>query len=162
MKRRLSFIDDRALARQFSTGDVVRKPGSDGKFASPYSGSVIYSNTDIGTVSVQWPWGVEQEWASELIPDTSGDIIPPQINDSYSTWEMERYITTPKKRKASKIVKAFEDKTYPVYVEASRLHYNGLNQIDAFMGMEKYCSRYGSDVVRRTVSNIFNQKTSKK
>ena len=162
MKRKYSFIDDVALSRQFSTGDVVRKPGGDGKFASPYAGSVLYSNTSTGMVSVQWPWGSEQEWASELIPDTSGDIAPPAINSAYSTWEMERYTTTPKSRKASQIVKAFEDKTYPVYAEASRLHYNGSNEIDAFVGMKKYCDRYGSDVVRRTVSNIFNQKKSGK
>ena len=73
-----AFVDNQLAARAFHTDDSVRKAGQRGLLLSPYVGRVVFSNTETGYVQVQWPWGVEQEVATELIKDTSGDLLPPE------------------------------------------------------------------------------------
>ncbi len=76
------------IAKFFTKGDVVRKPGNTGKFLSPYTGTVLSSNEKTGAVIVQWPWGTEQEFPSELVLDTSGDFAGQPFDSSYSSWDM--------------------------------------------------------------------------
>lgn len=92
---RTAYIDNQYLARQFSTGDTVRKTDLIDTFALPYVGRVIYSNPSTGHVMVQWPWGAEQSTAVELIKDTSGDVEAPVYFDDYCTYEKAVHISTP-------------------------------------------------------------------
>jgi hypothetical protein len=165
MGYRTAFVDDQLVARDFNTGDVVRKPGLNGRFMSPYVGRVLYSNTATGVVSVQWPWGQEQERASELIRDTSEDFIPSSCDQSYSSWEGSRNINDPAVTKAdekwrnslaSRVVKQFELQTMPVYRAACKAAHYGLDEIEAYERISYALSDiYGDDTVRRTVANLY-------
>ena len=97
---RTAFVDDKLFAREFNSGDVVRKSGIRDLVLTPYVGRVIYSNADTGKIQVQWPWGVIEEVASELIHDTSGYFAPPSMDQSYSTWESSRNVNSPEVVKA--------------------------------------------------------------
>jgi hypothetical protein len=165
MFQRQGFVDDQLVAKQFNTDDIVRKPGLHGNIISPYTGRVIYSNPDTGVVSVQWPWGVEQERASELIQDTSGDYLPPLYDQSYPTWEKSRNVNSKpvvdadKKWRdsiASNVVRKYEEKTFPLYLAACKAMSHGLDEITAFMRISADLEDiYGSDAVRRTVANLY-------
>lgn len=167
MFNRKSFVDDKLVAKQFNTDEVVRKPGLHGNLISPYTGRVLYSNTDTGVISVQWPWGVEQEWASELIHDVSGDFTPPLYDQSYSTWEKSRNVNSKpvvdadKKWRdsvASNIVHKYEQKTLPVYRAACKAMHYGLDEVSAFMRISAALEDiYGSDAIRRTVANLYGE-----
>jgi hypothetical protein len=162
---RTAFVDDRLVAREFNTDDVVRKPGQVGHFMSPYVGRVLYSNYATGIVSVQWPWGQEQERASELIRDMSGDFLPPSCDQGYSTWESSRNINSDAVVKAdekwrnslaSKIVARYEDYTMPVYRAACKAAHFGLDEIEAYNRIAfALADIYGDDTVRRTIANLY-------
>lgn len=162
---RKAFVDDQLAARQFNTGETVRKSGLRGFLLSPYAGRVLYSNADTGVVEVQWPWGAELEFASELIHDTSFEVRPPSYDQSYSTWEGARNINDSatqetdaefRKSLASTIVADYERLTMPAYRSACKAMHEGLDEFEAFAAVSADHERtLGSDAVRRTVANLW-------
>lgn len=162
---RKAFVDDQLAARQFNTGETVRKSGLRGFLLSPYAGRVLYSNADTGVVEVQWPWGAELEFASELVHDTSFELRPPAYDQSYSTWEGSRNINDPetqdtdakfRKSLAATIVADYEQHTMPVYRAACRAMHEGLDEFEAFSAVAaEHGETFGQDAVRRTVANLF-------
>lgn len=92
MRTRTAFVDDIEAAKDFATGDIVRRMGYREMLPGPFAGRVIYSNPNTGKVHVQWPWGDEEEPATELIRDLSGDVAVNESLDSiYATWESARF-----------------------------------------------------------------------
>lgn len=80
-------------AKDFATGDVVRRMGYREMLPGPFAGRVIYSNPHTGKVHVQWPWGDEEEPATELVRDLSGEVaVNGALNSLYPTWESSRLI----------------------------------------------------------------------
>lgn len=163
---RVAFVDDKLYAREFRTGDCVRKTGLRDFVLTPYVGRVLYSNTDTGVVQVQWPWGVENNTPSELVHDNSGDFGPPShIDQSYSTYESSRWTSSPESEKndakwrsslASSLVEEFESLTMPIYRAACKAWYDGTPELDALENLSgRFANSFGYDVVRRTVSNLY-------
>lgn len=162
---RKAFIDDQLAARQFNTGETVRKSGLRGFLLSPYAGRVLYSNADTGVVQVQWPWGAELEFASELVHDVSFTLRPPTMDQSYSTWEGARNLNDSgnveadsqfRNSLASEIVFGYERMTLPVYRAACKAMHEGLDEVTAFITLSKdMADTFGTDTVRRTVANLF-------
>lgn len=159
---RFAFVDDPLYAKEFRSGDIVRKAGVRNILLSPYVGRVLYSDTETGKVSVQWPWGVESESATELVKDASGDYVSPALTDqSYSTWESARWTSSPDIEKSdakwrSSLASDFERYTLPVWRAACYEWHNGTNEIEAVMRVSSEMSEdYGFDVVRRTVGNLY-------
>ncbi len=160
-----AFTDDQLYAREFNSGDIVRKAGLHGNLLSPFSGRVIYSSPDIGRVSVQWPWGVEQETASELIHDGTTPGRPSQMDQSYHTWESSRNINSPnvveadakwRKTLASSIVSKYETKTLPLYRAACEAWYCGMGEVDTYVKMASvFGPEFGTDAIRITISNVY-------
>lgn len=162
---KLSFVDDQLAAREFHTGDIVRVPGNRGTLMSPYVGQVLYSNPGLGTVHVQWPWGDDVEQASELIKDTSGHLMPPTFDSSYSTNEKSRYTGTIgdasednkwRNSLSSEIVDKYEKKTLPVYHAACWTWHHGFDEGESTSILHRaFASEFGGDCVKRTVSNLY-------
>lgn len=166
MSNRLAFVDDMLQAREFKTGDVVRKAGYRDFVVSPYAGRVLYSNPDTGKVHVQWPWGAEESVASELVIDTSGDYLPPlQADQSYSTHEMGRHINSPesvkadakwRKKLSSQIVDRYEQETLPLWRAACEAWHCEMPEIECFTKMAMvFGPEYGQEAVRLTVANLY-------
>lgn len=166
MHNRTAFVDDPALAREFNSGDVVRKSGIRDFVLSPYAGRVLYSNADTGKVQVQWPWGVEEESASGLVRDISGDYAPPVVLDqSYSTWESSRNVNGKdvveadakwRSSLASRLVDTYEERTKPIWREACLSWHNAENEVDAFVRISsQLASTFGHEAVRITVANLY-------
>lgn len=163
--QRTAFVDDQLIARDFNTGDVVRKSGLRDFVLSPYVGRVLYSNTDTGKVEVQWPWGAEVETASELIKDTSNYFGATQADQSYSTWEGSRNINSPavqkadekwRKSLASRVAVAYEEKTLPLWRAACEAWHCGMDEVETFFRMSSvFGPEYGQEAVRVTVSNLY-------
>jgi len=166
MQTRVSFVDDQLIAREFKSGDVVRKAGIRDFVLSPYVGRVIYSSPDSGKVHVQWPWGAEESPASELIIDLSGNFQPPlQTDQSYSTHEMSRNINTPevvkedakwRKSLSSTIVEKYEEYTLPLWRAACEAWHCEMPEIETFTKMSAtFAPQYGHEAVRLTVANLY-------
>lgn len=171
---RTAFVDDQLLAREFRSGDFVRKTGNHEFTYSPYVGRVLYSNTDIGKVSVQWPWGVESESPSSLSKEVNGDQLPLLTTDqSYSTWESARWISSPAIDKAdarwrSELIKtasesaafisdSFERSTLPVWRAACLEWHRETPELEAMNRISSdFSEEHGFDVVRRTVANVYS------
>jgi len=103
MKTRIAFVDDMQAAKDFATGDAVRRMGYREMLPGPFAGRVIYSNPRTGKVHVQWPWGDEEEPATELVRDLSGDVAVNSALDSlYPTWESSRLINDSITQKSNK------------------------------------------------------------
>ncbi len=161
---RKAFVDDQLAARQFNTGEAVRKAGLRGFRLSPYVGRVLYSNVNTGVVQVQWPWGAELEFATELVHDVSYHVLPPTYDQAYSTWESAQNINSPdvveqdekwRKSLASRILEGYEAHTMPVYRAACEAMHNGLGELEAFSSMASLSSSFGTDAVRRTIANLY-------
>ncbi len=162
---RTAFVDDQLIARDFNTGDVVRKAGIRDFVLTPYVGRVLYSNTDTGKVEVQWPWGAEIETASELIRDASNYYPPTGADQSYSTWEQSRNVNSPavvkadekwRKSLAARVVHRYEERTIPLWRAACEAWHCGMPEVDAFVGMASaFGQEYGDDAVRITVANLY-------
>jgi len=176
---RLAYTDDRAAAKGFATGDVVRKPGLRDLFPAPYAGRVVYSNPRTGRVQVQWPWGVGEEDASELILDISSQLQPNlSLDQWYSTWEGVRYINDPETEKLdakwrkslasrladayvahekrARIIRSFEKRTLPVWRAACHAFHHGFSEMDAFRFLAaEFGSELGMETVRLTVANLY-------
>lgn len=166
--RRIAFTDNVEAAKDFATGDIVRRLSYRGHTMSPFIGRVLYSNVQTGTVTVQWPWGVEQESPTELLVDLQPDHAPPMALDQiYSTWESTRYINDKATQKeddkwrkslAFDIAVSYEKKTLPLYRAACKAWYNGLDQIQAFKKLSSsFDDIFGSDAIRLTISNTYKQ-----
>ena len=165
MTARIAFVDDQLIARDFNTGDVVRKAGLRDFVLSPYIGRVIYSNVDTGKIQVQWPWGAELETASELIRDTSGFFAVTQADQSYSTWEGARNDGSDAAQKAdqkfrkklsSRVVDAYEDLTLPLWRAACEAWHCEMDEIETYFRMASvFGKEYGQEAVRLTVSNLY-------
>lgn len=163
--RRTAFVDDQAAARNFHTGDVVRRTGVRGFLLSPYVGRVVYANVATGKVQVDWPWGEEQESASELIKDVSGHFEPTSSGKTDLTWEASRNIdgkdvdkANAKWRKslASSIVTEYERRTVPLWQAACEAWHCQMPEMDAYLQMASvFAPEYGDDAVRVTVANLY-------
>lgn len=163
---RTAFVDDQLAARQFNTGETVRKSGLRGFRLSPYAGRVLYSNADTGVVQVQWPWGAELEFATELVHDVSFEMRPPAYDQSYSTWEGARNINSPdvveadvawRKSVTASIVEAYEARTMPLYRAACKAMHEGMDEVEAFASLGRMAAQYGTDAVRCTVANLYGE-----
>lgn len=173
--KRIAFIDEVALSRDFLTGDVVRQTGSRDLFLSPFVGRVLWSNPKTGKVQVQWPWGQESETPSELVRETFGDYIPPSIGGlGLQTWEsflhsegadaLDAYWAREGLRKkasseagsASRIVARYEAMTAPIWRAACHSWYSGRDEITAFKRLSADLGpEFGTDAVRVTVANVY-------
>lgn len=168
MKSHVAFVDDVLMSREFRTGDFVRRANTRNLLLTPFVGRVIYSNTNTGVVMVQWPYGPVLEPPTELVKVGSIDFIPPlELDQTYSTYERSLYSGNAKKEKeyskwrkslASSIVSEFESNTMPVYKMACEAMGSGLSEVECFTKVSSELgSQYGFDVVKRTVSNLYNQ-----
>jgi len=162
---RTAFVDDQLYAREFNTGDVVRKAGLRDFVLTPYVGRVLYSNVDTGKVHVQWPWGAIEEPATELIKDASTFYPPPVMDQSYSTWEGSRNVNSPEVVKAddkwrsslaSRITQKYEERTLPLYRAACEAWHCEMPEIEAYVKMAAvFGPEFGDDAVRITIANLY-------
>jgi hypothetical protein len=158
---RIAFVDDQLYSGEFRSGDLVRTAGRHAWVLTPYVGRVLYSDTGIGKVSVQWPWGVESESATELVRDLSGDFPGPAMDQSYSTWESSRGTSSPAIDKAdakwrSSLSSDFERLTLPVWRAACLEWHREVPEVTAVMRVSAdMADEFGFDVVRRTVANLY-------
>lgn len=165
MSTRIAFVDDVLYSKEFNSGDCVRKTGLRDFVLTPYAGRVLYSDTDTGVVVVQWPWGAENNYPSELVIDKSGDFGIPSMNQSYSTWESSRYINDKdildedkkwRKSLASSLVNEYEELTKPVTVAACKAWYQEIPEMEAFESLlSQYSPKYGFEIVRQSVENVY-------
>jgi hypothetical protein len=164
MRERTAFVDERALARGFKTGDIVQKTGLRDLFLAPYYGRVLYSNAECGNVMIQWPWGAEQESPAELFIVKSEDIIPAlDIDQLYPTWEAAihgLYGDEPDPGHsglAARVAFTYERRTLPLWKDACRQMHLGADEITAYRNLlAEHLDEFGSDAIRLTVSNLFN------
>lgn len=166
MGSRVAFVDDVAAAKDFTSGDTVRKTDFRGFFPSPYAGRVVFVDYRNGTVQVQWPWGSEQEYPTELIRDTSGMVMPPErLDQTYSSWSQTRFENDVAALKAdakwrksltASVVAKYEVSTAPLWRAACKAHHDGLGEIAAFMALSSLSDRYGDDAVRLEVANLYD------
>jgi predicted RNA-binding Zn-ribbon protein involved in translation (DUF1610 family) len=175
MTIRKAFVDDCEAAKDFASGDIVRKTDFRDFFPSPYAGRVVYSDPRNGTVQVQWPWGSEQESPTALIKDMSGSVaVPLHLNQTYDTWRQERLTNDKETLKQDakwrsklssesstalldNVIIQYEERTKPLWRAACKAHYYGLNQIQAFQRLSAYLADvFGSDAIRITVSNLYS------
>jgi predicted RNA-binding Zn-ribbon protein involved in translation (DUF1610 family) len=164
---RTAFVDDVAAAKDFTSGDVVRKTDFRNFFPSPYAGRVVFVDYRNGTVQVQWPWGSEQESPTELIRDLSGDVAPPlSLDQTYSSWAQTRFENDVDALKAdakwrksltAAVAAKYEVSTAPLWRAACKAQHDGLDEIAAFMSLSTALSeKFGDDAVRLTVANLYD------
>ena len=166
-------------AKGFASGDLVRRMGYRELLPGPFAGRVIYSNPKTGKVHVQWPWGVEEEPATELIRDISSDTTS---NDSLDQWlptlDGVRFINDEKTEKAdakwrkslssrvadrylrasfsSQLVARYEELTKPAWRLACKAWYHDLDEVGAYRAVFAACGKdFGDDCCRRTVANLY-------
>lgn len=166
VKPRYAFVDDRLYAKEFRTNDCVRKTGLRDFVLTPYAGRVLYSNPDTGVVVVQWPWGAENNTPTELVHDKSGDWGLPMLDQSYKTWESERYSGTEvssqadsrwRKSLAATVHNDYLRSVKPLYVACSRLVYDSISETQAPHYLSNYRSRYGSTVINEVVKDVYSE-----
>jgi predicted RNA-binding Zn-ribbon protein involved in translation (DUF1610 family) len=179
MKRRRAFVDDMQAAKDFATGDIVRRLGYREMLPSPFAGRVIYSNPKTGKVHVQWPWGDEEEPATELIRELNRDVAPNMALDQWlPTLEGTRFIndegtvkqdTKWRKSLASRVaerylrasfpirlLRQYEDLTKPVWRAACRAWYHGTDEVSAYTSvLASFGEEFGEECCRLTVSNLY-------
>lgn len=161
--RRVAFIDERALAKNFKTGDIVQKTGLRDLLPAPYYGRVLFANIETGVVTVQWPWGAGQEYPSELNPILAKDVKQIlDLNQWYSNWDGARHGIYGDEPDSSyqglsaKIAAAYEHRTLPVWRAACREMHYGANEVQAFVRLSaRFSEEFGADAVRLTVSNLY-------
>ena len=159
--RRFAYIDERVLARNFKPEMVVQKTGLRDLLPSPYYGRVLYSDISNGVVVIQWPWGAEQDYPSELNPvfgAPEGGLL--DLNqwgntcnsDMYSDGNDKSYAAMP-----ARIASSYEQVTLPVWRAACREMHYGANEFETFTRLSsQFSDEYGSDAIRRTVANLYN------
>jgi len=166
MNTRFAFVDEVLYSKEFNTGDCVRKTGLRDFVLTPYAGRVLYSDTDTGVVVVQWPWGAENNYPSELVIDKSGDFGTPNMDQSYSTWESTRYKDDPdtlkndvkwRKSLASDISEEFSRLTLPIYKAACKAWYQELPEMEVLVTLSSiYSPKYGFEPVRKSVDDVYS------
>lgn len=162
--RKVAFVDERALARDFHTGDIVQRTGLRDLFLAPYYGRVLYSDYECGFVMVHWPWGVDQESPAELVIVNNDDVLPPlDVDQTYSTWEGARHGLYGDDQDqghpglAARVASKYERQTIPIWREACRYIHSGADEIQTFQNVyRKFQDDFSADAVRLTVSNLFN------
>lgn len=162
MRPVMAFVDERALARSYKTGDVVQKTGLRDLLPAPYLGRVLFSNTDTGVVVVQWPWGAEQEYPSTLNPVMGkevGGLL--DLNQWQSNWDSAKHgmydddSDRDNPELSAKIASKFEKSTMPLWRQACKNMYLGLDDVESFQKLSReFGDEFGSDVIRRTISNL--------
>jgi hypothetical protein len=162
---RKAFIDNQALAKGFETGDLVRKPGLRGHLLSPYVGQVVYSNTDTGVVHVQWPWGPEQESASELIKDVSETLEAPELSFD-ETWESIQFVNDKetlkedekwRKSVSSTISARHEQNLDAVRLEAMKSIHHGFSESEAAIRISSALfNDFSDEDVSRIVHDMYD------
>ncbi len=167
---RTAFVDDQLAARDFKSGDIVRKTTIRDFVISPYPGRVLYANPDTGKVHVQWPWGAEESPATELVRELSGHFDAPHFDQSYSTYEGSRNINSPEVVKADekwrkslasmplheRIIHLYEERTMPLYRAACEAWHCEMPETEAFVKMAQvFGPEFGQDAVRITVANLY-------
>lgn len=174
MRHIRSFVDERMVARDFHTGDPVRKAGARGLCLSPYVGRVVYSNTELGTVQVQWPWGSEQETPSELVRlSKESEFLAPEFDDSPNTWERSRHEDGKAVSKLNKawlkkissavrsddtnpVLASFENSNLPIKIAAFKAWHRESSEIEASMSIASHFSdSHTIDVVNQVVASVF-------
>lgn len=169
--RRVAFVDDQLLCRDFRTDDVVRKSSLRDYVLTPYSGRVLFSNPRTGKVAVQWPWGVESESPSELVKELAQHFAPTSVDTSYGTYE--KYLHTKnentkkvnqefRKSLASSIVKdlrdEFETQNKLVFHAACRALHDGMTEPQAKKYLiQKFASSHGFDAVQSIAGDVYAQ-----
>jgi len=163
---RTAYVDDKLFAAEFRTGDTVRKSNIREFILTPFVGRVLFSNTDTGKVSVQWPWGAEQEDPTMLVKSASADGLPPGIVDtSYDTWEKARYTGDSETAKsdakwrtslATSIVDDFNHHTSTVRYAAQLAIYEGMSEETALNRIASvFGEKYGNDAVASVVADVY-------
>ena len=151
---RTAYVDNRLLARQFKSGDVVRKTDLIDTFAIPYVGRVIYSNPLTGHVMVQWPWGAEQATPADLLKDTSNDIEAPLFFDDYSSYDKAMIMNVPMAQKiASKYNKCIS-RCYSCTCKA--IHY-GAGPDESVKVFERLAAGLDEEVKSVLFNRLFNK-----
>jgi predicted RNA-binding Zn-ribbon protein involved in translation (DUF1610 family) len=159
----MAFVDERALARNFKTGDVVQKASLRDLLPAPYYGRVLFANAETGVVTVQWPWGAEQEYPSTLNPVLAKDVKNIlDLNQWYSNWDAAKhgmYGDEPDpgySALSARVASLYEQKTLPMWRVACKLMHYGFDEIEAFKVVSKeFSDEFGPDAVRRTVANLY-------
>lgn len=163
MRLVMAFVDERALARNFKTGDVVQKSSLRELLPAPYYGRVLFANIETGTVVVQWPWGAEQEYPSTLNPVLDKEVKSIlDLNQWYSNWDAARhgmYGDDPDpgySALSAKVASEFEKKSLPLWRQACKCMHDGMDEVESFKKLSaEFGEDFGSDVVRRTVANLY-------
>lgn len=179
--RRYAFVDDMQAAKDFASGDVVRRMGYREMLPSPFAGRVIYANPKTGKVHVQWPWGAEEEPASELIRDLSAATAPNMALDQwYPTLDGVRFINDEETRKKdekwrkslssqvarryldasrpSDLASRYEELTKPAWRLACKAWHRGQDEISAYKSvLASFEDEFGDDCCRRTVANLYEE-----
>lgn len=180
MRSLTAFVDEMAMAGDFITGQVVRKTGLRDFMLSPYVGRVVYANPRTGKVTVQWPWGAEQESPVELVRDASEDLVPPlATHQLYPSYESEYHqndtehlksIDKWRKTLASRIaarynrikmlehiVTRYEERTKPIWRAACKAWHQKVSEIAAFQAIAvNFEPEFGTDAVRLTIANLYD------
>jgi len=163
---RTAYVDDKLFAVEFRTGDTVRKSNIREFILTPFVGRVLFSNTDTGKVSVQWPWGAEQEDPTMLVKTATSEGLPPgSIDTSYDTWEKSRFTGDSASSKsdakwrsslASSIVSDFNKQTASVRQAAELAIYEGLDEATAGSRISSvFADKYGADCVASVVADVY-------
>lgn len=163
---RTAFVDDKLFAAEFRTGDSVRKSNIREFILTPFVGRVLFSNTDVGKVHVQWPWGAEQEDPTLLVKVATPENHPPQrIDTSYDTWEKARFTGDAQTEKddkkwrsslASQIALDWQKHTRPVYNAACLAVYSGVDQSTASAKIASmFGAHHGPDEISQVVGDVF-------
>lgn len=149
---RQSFIDYQALARQFQTGEIVRKiePVGGKAYASFLEGRVEAVLAGIGFVDVAFPWGTERVSPDMLVRVEKGPAVAGDFLDSYD--RRKGGGTTLLARVASSYTNAVGH----LYETALLMRQAGVTEMDAYMKISsRWMGGYGEGVIREAVAYAY-------
>lgn len=165
---RTAYIDEQQYAREFTTGDTVRKSSLRDFVLTPYVGRVLYSNPRTGRVSVQWPWGVESESPVELIKSISEQFMGPTQDTGYSSYEAVVHTSDKNTEKDNlkfrrsiasaeieSIKEDFEDAILPTRIAVFKALYDGCTPDEAFDRVSSSVSRVGLAAVQSEIETTY-------
>ena len=169
--RRVAFIDDQLLCRDFRTDDVVRKSSLRDYVLTPYSGRVLFSNPRTGKVAVQWPWGVESESPAELVKVIADHFAPVSHEDGVSTHEGAVHKKNEDTKKANsewrkgfaselarELKNEFEAQNKTVYHAACKALHDDMPEVKAReLLVHKFAASHGFDTVNSITGDVYGQ-----